>query len=208
MSYRSPVKVRDADPDDLIAVRDVLVEAFLHADIGNWLVPHLDTRHRILRGYFAMVADHAIEYGHVEIADDNSAVALWYTIAGGLRPAIGDYDARLKEITGKFHGRFAELDRVMDEHHPGEDFHQHLAYLAVHPESQRAGRGRTLLAHHHAELDAAGTPAFVHAPGVRCRQLFVRHGYKPRLPYRIAPGEPQVYPLWRPPSEPSTRDQS
>ncbi|MDT4995159.1 MAG: hypothetical protein QOH97_5051, partial [Actinoplanes sp.] len=46
MNYRSPVKVRDADPDDLTTVRDVLVEAFLHTDIGIWLVPHLDTRHR------------------------------------------------------------------------------------------------------------------------------------------------------------------
>ncbi len=198
MNYRSHVKVHDAGPDDLNTVRDLLVEAFLHTTIGTWLIPHVDTRYRAFQRYFEMHADHAIEFGHVHITDDASAVALWHTVTGGQQPPIDDYDARLKEITGKSCHRFQQLDRAMNENHPPEHWHQHLAFLAVHPEYQHAGRSSKLLTHHQAELDQAGTPAFVHAPGVQCRQLFIRHGYKPRLPYQLTPGDPLLYPLWRP----------
>jgi hypothetical protein len=138
-------KVRDADPDDLDAVRDLLTEAFLHGDLASWVIGQVDNRQRILLPYFEMLAEHAIEYGQVEITDDAAAVALWFTVASGRQPGIIDYEARLREITGQFHARFEELDRNTVRDHPGEPWHQHLALLAVHPEARRASRASKLL---------------------------------------------------------------
>jgi ribosomal protein S18 acetylase RimI-like enzyme len=200
MNYRSSssTTIGKATPDDLDAVRYVLVEAFLHGDLGPWLVPHVDTRHRIYWPYFAMLAEHALQYGLVEMTDDAQAVAVWYPIAGGHQPVIADYDTRLKAVTGTFVSRFTELDRAMHEHHPREQWHHYLAFLAVHPDHQRRGLGSALLSHHHAALDEAGTPAFVEATGTRNRHLYTRHGYLPRPAYRLSPGGPRLYPMWRP----------
>jgi GNAT superfamily N-acetyltransferase len=190
--------IRDAKPADLESVRDVLVEAFLYGDLGPWLIPHLDTRHRIYVPYFEMLAEHAIEHATVDITTGAPAVAIWYTVAEGHQPAVRDCDARLTEITGRFRGRFVELDRAMAQHHPRKPLHDYLAFLAVHPEHQRQGLGSRLLRHHHGELDRSGTPAFLEATGTLNRRLYTRHGYAPLPTYRLNPGGPQLYPLWRP----------
>jgi ribosomal protein S18 acetylase RimI-like enzyme len=201
MHYRPHhAKVRDADPDDLSAIRDLLTEAFLHGDLASWLIGHVNTRQRTLLAYFEMLAEHSIDYGQVEITEDAAAVAVWFTVAGGRQPGISDYEDRLRVMTGRFRGRFEELDRETDRNHPNEPWHQHLALLAVHPEAQRAGRASKLLVHHHAKLDEANTPAFVQASDNRSRHLLARHGYRPRHSYRLQPGGPQLYPLWRPPA--------
>jgi len=209
MNYQSnDTAIRDAKPDDLETVTDVLAEAFLHGDLGPWLIPHLDTRHKVYVPYFEMLAQHAIEYGHVEITDEAPAVAIWYTVAGGRQPAIHGYDTRLREITGKYYRRFVEMDRAMGEHHPRDQWHQYLAFLAVDPEHQGRGLGSALLKHHHAELDQAGTPSFLEATGTRNRHLYTRHGYLPRPTYRLSPDGPQLYPLWRPAAPHQTAGQS
>jgi GNAT superfamily N-acetyltransferase len=200
MNYRSSgTTVHQAAPEDLDAVTHVLVEAFLHGDLAAWLIPDPDTRHRIYRPYFAMLAEHAIDHAHVELAGDAGAVALWHTVAGGQFPVIPDYDDRLTAITGRYASRFAQLDHAMHEHHPRE-WHHHLAFLAVHPDRQRHGLGSALLHHHHAALDEAGTPASLEATGARNVRLYVRHGYRPRRTYRIAAGGPRLYPMWRAPA--------
>jgi GNAT superfamily N-acetyltransferase len=198
VNLHSNATVRDAKPDDLPAVRDVLVGAFLHGDLGPWLIQDLDTRHQTYVPYFEMFAAHALANGRMDITDDARAVAVWHTVAEGHQPGIRDYDARLTEITGKFLDRFAELDRAMAQHHPPEPAHDYLALLAVHPGHQRQGIGSRLLKHHHRKLDAAGTPAFLEATGTRNRHLYTRHGYAPLPPYRLNPGGPQLYPMWRP----------
>jgi ribosomal protein S18 acetylase RimI-like enzyme len=191
--------IRQATLGDLDAVRYVLVEAFLHGDLAGWLIPDLDTRHRIYWSYFEMLAEHALLYGRVELTHDATAVAIWHTIADGHQSAIPDYDARLKTITTRSQPRFAALDQAMHEHHP-HDWHAYLAFLAVHPRHQGHGLGSALLHHHHAALDQAGTPAYLEATGARNRHLYLRHGYLHRPTYRISGDGPQLYPLWRPPA--------
>jgi ribosomal protein S18 acetylase RimI-like enzyme len=194
--------IRAAGGEDLHVLAHVLVEAFLHGDLAGWLIPHLDTRHRTYQRYFAMLAEHALDHGQVDVTADGHACALWYPIDGGPPPLPVDYDARLAQITGPAYRRFAALDAALYRHHPYYEPHHHLAYLAVHPDAHGRGYGTALLRHHHADLDRNGIPAYVEATGVRNRRLYTRHGYRPRTPIPITATGPCLYPMWRPPTEP------
>jgi GNAT superfamily N-acetyltransferase len=203
MPQQHTTTVRAADSDDAPAVAELMTEAFLHGDLAPWLIPHLDTRARIYRPYFALLTEQALDHGHVEVAGDGTgvaAVAIWYPIAGGPPSAAADYDTRLAEITGPYVHRFIALDDAMHRHHPHDTWHHYLAFLAVHPDRQQHGLGSALLAHHHAELDATGTPSYLQATGSRNARLYARHGYRPRPSYRVSGDGPALHPMWRPPA--------
>lgn len=196
--------VRTATGDDAPALSALLAEAFLRGDLGPWLVPDLDTRAQIYRSYFALVTEHALDHGRVEVTGDRppdlAAAAVWYRIEGGPAPAAADYDARLALITGPSRPRFVALDDAMHRHHPYHEQHHYLAFLAVLPERQCHGLGSALLAHHHAVLDTGAAPAYLEATGPRNARLYARHGYRPRPPYRVGGDGPELLPMWRPPT--------
>jgi predicted N-acetyltransferase YhbS len=196
--------VRPATQEDAAAVAELLAEAFLHGDLGPWLVPNLDTRARIYQSYFALLTEQALTHGYVQVIDDSStalvAAAIWYPIASGPAPTPADYDDRLAKITGQCQKRFVALDDAMHRHHPYTKWHHYLALLAVHPYRQHQGLGSTLLEHHHADLDDNGTPAYLEATGSRNARLYARHGYRPCTTYRINGDGPVLHPMWRPPT--------
>lgn len=194
--------VRDATPEDFPAVVTVLSDAFLYGDLAPWLVALLDDRTRIYPDYFAMLAEHALDHGQVQVTDDRCGVAVWYHHDGTDLPPIRDYDERLAKITAPYTARFVAMDDAMQRQHPHEP-HHYLAFLAVSPDRHGNGYGGQLLRHHHAELDAAGISAYLEATGPRNRSLYARHGYRQRDPYPIARSGPQLYPMWRTPA--STR---
>ncbi|RSM43873.1 GNAT family N-acetyltransferase [Actinoplanes sp. ATCC 53533] len=191
MAFPLRAAIRIATSDDLPAVAEVLTEAFLHGDLAGWLIPHLDTRARIYQPYFALLTEQALARGRVQLCG-NGAVAVWYAIDGGPFPELPDYGRRLAEITGAFEPRFAVLDQAMHAHHPYDQRHHYLALLAVHPDEQHRGLGSGLLAHHHAELDAADTPAYLEATGPRNRRMYARRGYRPRPIFHLASGGPPL----------------
>jgi GNAT superfamily N-acetyltransferase len=196
--------IRTAGHDDAPKVAELLAEAFLHGDLGPWLIPHTDTRARIYRPYFALLTEQALHHGHVHVINDSdatlAAAAVWYPIAGGPPPAADAYDIRLSCITGQYLHRFAALDDAMHRHHPYDTWHHYLALLAVHPDRQHHGLGSALLTHHHADLDATSTPAYLEATGLRNARLYARHGYRPRALYRVSGDGPALYPMWRLPA--------
>jgi GNAT superfamily N-acetyltransferase len=197
-THPSPA-IRTATPADQQTVSDLLAEAFLYGDLADWLIPHLDTRARIYPHYFALHVEHALTHGQVEMAADATAVAIWYPIDAGPLPELPDYPQRLADITGRFHQRFATLEQTMHDHHPYDQPHDYLAFLAVHPDQQRHSIGSTLLEHHHAWLDATGTAAHLEATGPRNRRLYTRHGYRPQ-PVLHLPAGPTLYPMRRVPT--------
>ncbi len=199
------IPIRRAAAADLPALADLLTEAFLHGDLAPWLVAHLDTRHRIYRPYFGMIAEHALEHGHVEITGDGTAAAVWFRVTDQPLAEPDDYAHRLAAITGSHLARFQALDLAIHTAHPYTEPHHYLAYLAVQPDRQRRGLGSALLAHHHAQLDQQGIPAYLEATGSRNRSLYARHGYRPRPPIALDRGGPHLHPMWRPAPHPTDR---
>jgi ribosomal protein S18 acetylase RimI-like enzyme len=191
----SSPRVRDATPDEAVRVADRIAGAFTDLAAARWLVPDRAERRDVLRRNFRIIVEHAFEHGQVNVLGDGSAVAVWL-FADRHLPPPPDYDQRRADACGPYTDRFATLDKLFDEHHPG-DPHHHLAFLAVDPALQRTGRGTALLRHHHARLDADGIPGYLEASNTESRDLYARHGYRAREPFTLPDGTP-FWPMWRP----------
>lgn len=180
-------------------VADIIAEAFWHLDVAAWLVADPLARRRLLRAQFAIVVEHAVEYGSVDVLDDRSAVAVWfYNDAAAPTPPPRDYHRRLAAGCGSYTPRFRTLDALLAGQHP-ERRHHHLAFLAVLPAWQGTGRGCALLDHHHHKImDAEGVGGYLEASSARSRDFYTRHGYQVGEAFRLPDG-PAFWPMTRPP---------
>lgn len=177
-------------------VAGLLAEAFVDAPTAVWLVEDPVERVAAVEGQFAMLVEHAVAHGGVVTAGDDGAV-VWFDRTKE-EPPIPDYDARLREACGKHYDGFAELDRVMDEHHPAEP-HNYVALVGVRADARGRGIARDMLRAHHERLDAAGTPAYLEAVSPETADLYASLGYRRHgEPFRIGEGGPPLYPMWRP----------
>ena len=197
------VHVLRARRDDAAVLADVIASAFHELALCGWLVPDQGQRRRIMPPHFQLYVDHALEYGVVYTTPARTAVAVWFPAEK--IPDIDSYDVRLAAICDPHTHRFRTLDAAMHANHPADaPPHEHLALLAVRPESQGAGLGSALLDHHHRVLDARGVPAYLEASSLRSRALYLRHGYRPHgEPFTVPGGpSPSMWPMWRSPEGP------
>lgn len=176
---------------------DLIAEAFTDLSATAWLVPDPDARRGRLAGNFEILVEYALAWGEVYVTADRDAVAVWFPRDGDPPPPPVDYDVRVARSAGPWVDRFRHLDDLFDANHPHEP-HHHLAFLAVAPSRQGDGIGSALLDDYHARLDAAGLPAYLEASSPRSRDLYLRHGYQVREPFRLPDGTP-FWPMWRPP---------
>ncbi|NJP94161.1 GNAT family N-acetyltransferase [Nonomuraea sp. FMUSA5-5] len=185
--------VRLATADDAQQVAELIATAFSGLRPMAYLVPDRRARHRVIAAGFRIFVEHAVEHGEIHLIDDGPAVAVWFPYTSPL-PAPADYERRLAEATGEWAERFRVLDGLFEQNHPAEP-HQHLAFLAVHPDRQNEGLGTALLHYQHARLD--GLPAYLEASDPRNRDLYARHGYQARQPFALPDGA-LYWPMWRP----------
>jgi GNAT superfamily N-acetyltransferase len=179
-------------------VAGLLAEAFVEVPTAVWLVADPVERVAAMKGQFAMLVEHAVAHGGVEVSGTDGAV-VWYDRTGEEPPPIPDYDARLREACGKHYEGFVELDRIMDEQHPSEP-HNYVALVGVRAGARGRGIASDLLRRHHERLDAAGTPAYLEAVSPETARLYESLGYRPHGdPFPIGEGAPPLYPMWREP---------
>ncbi|HEX6968679.1 MAG TPA: GNAT family N-acetyltransferase [Micromonosporaceae bacterium] len=191
------VRIDKADPSEAATIAELIATAFEPLPPVTWLVPEPEQRRRVLAGNFRIFVDYAFEHGTVEVVEDRSGVAVWLPRDGDELPPPADYDDRLVAACGEWSDRFRVLDELFDANHPAEP-HHHLAFLAVMPDRQGSGLGSALLRHYHAWLDERGVPAYLEASSEQSRDLYLRHGYRAREPFRLPDGTP-FWPMWRAP---------
>jgi GNAT superfamily N-acetyltransferase len=194
-----PHEIVAAGPGDAQKLSTVVAAAFHPLAPCQWLIPHAIQRRVAFPAYFRILVDHALARGTVDTTPDRAAAALWLPIGPEGPEAPDRYEQRLKEAVGPHLERFEILDDQFEKHHPTGVSHLHLAILAVHPDHQRQGVGRALLAQRHHVLDAEQTPADLEASDETNRDWYARHGY--RLvggPIQLPDG-PNMYPMMRDP---------
>jgi GNAT superfamily N-acetyltransferase len=190
------VAVRIATAADLDPLADVLTEAFVTGPLADWLIPDAAARHEVYARCFRLVLAHAFDVGYVRVGGDGAAVAVWFPMTEPQQPS--DYEERLVDAVGPWLDRFLLKATTCDPRHPVEP-HHYLAYLGVAPARQGTGLGSALLDHVHAELDAAGLPAYLEATNARNRDLYLRHGYTTAGPFTLPDGGPPMWGMWRAP---------
>jgi len=193
-----PVSITSAEPSEAPRLAALIAESFHPLAVAAWLVPDRVARARILPRQFAILVEHALTHGHVDVTSDRTAVAVWMHRTEPEFPAPVDYDRRLEAACGAHIDRFRTLDELFDTHHPEGPPHHHLALLAVHPATQGVGLGTALLRHHHRGLDAQRIPSYLEAACPRSAALYARHGYRMRGTLAL-PAGPSMYPMWRNP---------
>ncbi|SDT74484.1 GNAT family N-acetyltransferase [Actinoplanes derwentensis] len=187
-----------------LGIGRLIAEAFDHMDANRYLAGD-DPAERlaVMSLYFGMLAEHvASGAGQVLYIGEGSAsvdaTAVWFDLTVE-PPPLPDYEQQLAAITGDHLPRFQALDEALNGNHPQEDKHWYLAFLAVRPGRWRQGLGSALIAHTHAELDQAGTAAYLEATDPENARLYQDHGYDPVEPFEIKVGPVTFFPMWRTP---------
>ncbi|MEV5695547.1 N-acetyltransferase [Micromonospora globbae] len=187
------VRIRPARWTDKDPVAALIADALHPSSLAAWLVPDLARRRQVLTEVVAIWVEHALFFGDIHLTDDLTAAIVGFHRYRPIPPPA-NYRTRLAEVAGPHADRFDLLDAFLAEKQPTEP-HYHLAFLAVQPHAQNAGRGTALLTHHRSRLDRIDLPAWVTVPSGG-EDLLTRYGYTPR-PAIALPDGPALHPMRR-----------
>ncbi|MFF1713374.1 GNAT family N-acetyltransferase [Streptomyces sp. NPDC058268] len=202
------VVIRRAGESDRADVVRLLDEAFRDDPVSSWVFPDAEHRRRrhgaLMDGFF----DLALSEGYVDIAEDGSAVALWWSVpAGGDESAdeAGEEGpAQLREAVDPDNARIEEIARLTGEAHPTDRPHQYLHMIGVSPERQGEGLGSALIGAVLERCDREGLHAYLEASNSRSRTLYSRLGFRFTGNAINLPDGPQLWPMWREPERSGT----
>jgi ribosomal protein S18 acetylase RimI-like enzyme len=195
------VTIRSARAEEVPAVGELIAVAFDDLAANAYLVPPPADRVPVMAGFFALLTEVAAEHGRIDVVDGPSGLAgtaVWFDYTAEM-PEPAGYDPRLAALAGPYRAHFDALDHLFAAHHP-HPAHWHLAFLAVHPASQRAGLGGALMRRTHHDLDRSGVPAYLEATNEDNIRLYRRHGYADMVPFEInLPDGAPFFRMWRDP---------
>ncbi|MEU4244000.1 hypothetical protein [Actinoplanes sp. NPDC026619] len=158
------------------------------------LIPDDDTRRQVLYVLAAVLAEHALGHGNVDVIGDRAA-AIWLDRTVVASPG----DADIRDLLGAALGRHAHalidgLGVAAPRTHDRLP-HLHLVILAA-ANTQDA---LDLLAHRHRRLDRAGVVACTDVGTSDEQAVLAAAGYRPDEAQRPS-GRPQVWSMWRLPA--------
>ena len=192
--------IRRASTADAAVVTAILAEAFIRDPVSGWVFPADDHRARVHPAFFGPFVALARRTGEVHDAGDGLGATLWLPTGDGHDADEGDeFDEMEAAIGAEAMKRFGVLDEMMSARHPAEP-HWYLPFIAVHPDHHGKGVGSALLRNKLAELDQAGTAAYLEASSPRNAALYERLGFRRRPLTLDLPEGPSLYPMWRDPA--------
>ncbi|MFJ1537543.1 GNAT family N-acetyltransferase [Micromonospora chalcea] len=179
------VRIRAARWADKEPVAALIAAAVHPSPLAAWLVPDPALRRQVLTDVLGIWVEHALFFGDIHLTDDLTAAAVGFHRYRAIPPPA-DYRHRLTDAAGPYTGRFDLLDGLLSAQRPTEP-HYHLAFLAVHPDAQRAGRATAMLTHHRSRLDRVDLPSWTDTTP-DTQNLYTQHGYTPRPPVPLPDG--------------------
>jgi ribosomal protein S18 acetylase RimI-like enzyme len=192
------VAIRRAGAGDRDALARLLDEAFHHDPVSSWVFPdpeHRRRSHGVMMGAFL---DSALAEGYVDMAEDASAVALWFSVPAG-QHADADEPARLREAVDPGNARVEQIVRLMGESHPTDRPHEYLMLIAVSEEVRSRGAGAELIGTVLERCDRQGLHAYLEASSLRSSRLYERLGFAFTGTTIDLPDGPSMWPMWREP---------
>jgi GNAT superfamily N-acetyltransferase len=174
----SPV-IRHALPADMEAVTQTLIEAFTEDPFQRYMFPRADDPTKVrpaeLARFVAAEVDTHVSLGHVYVANDGAAAALWEppgVEADGdplAQLVFSEVAAETLEADGEQWSSFVELR---------PDYpHFYLAILGASNRARGQGLGAALLERVLRVCDNEGLPAYLESSNLRNVSLYQRHGF-------------------------------
>ncbi|WP_328914400.1 MULTISPECIES: GNAT family N-acetyltransferase [unclassified Streptomyces] len=192
------VAIRRAGQDDREAVTGLLDEAFFPDQVSSWVFPDEADRRRAHAGLMGAFVDAALAEGHVDMAEDGTAVALWLSVPAGHAPDP-DGPAQFREAIDPGNERVEQITRILDEAHPKDRAHEYLMMIGVSAERRSQGVGTELMNPVLARCDREGLSAYLEASSERSRALYERLGFTYLGRTIDLPDGPHMWPMWRDP---------
>lgn len=190
---------RAAESDRVDAVR-LLDEAFMWDPVSSWVFPDEERRRSRHGALMDAFMDLAFAEGYVDMAEDGSAVALWWSVpAGAAHEDAADGPAQLRKAVDPDNERVETIARLTSEVHPTDRPHQYLHMIAVKPERQGAGLGTALVGPVLERCDRDGLHAYLEATSARSREFYLRLGFRDLGNAFRLPDGPRMWPMWREP---------
>lgn len=202
------VAIRRAGTGDRDAVAQLLDEAFQQDPVSSWVFPDPEYRrstHIRLMGAFL---DNALAEGYVDMAEDGSAVALWFSMPAHEEGAEAgpaaqgeavDEAAEFRALVDPDNERVEQIARLLEHSHPKGRAHEYLMLIAVSEKVRSQGAGTALIGAVLDRCDREGLPAYLEASSARSRGLYERLGFVFTGTTVDLPDGPHMWPMWREP---------
>lgn len=193
--------VRQATGADAELIVELLALAFHQDPTWSWAFPDPRKRMDQHRALWSLLLHSALTYGWVWLTNDGGAVAVWIPPD---KPEMSEADeARLepliRELLGGRADTILELFERFELHHPRQQPHFYLNFLATHPDHRGSGKGMRLLAENLAMIDKLGMPAYLESSNRSNDRRYERVGFVVIDEFSTGPGGPSVGCMWRDP---------
>ncbi|MEI5101600.1 GNAT family N-acetyltransferase [Streptomyces sp. PmtG] len=197
--------IRRATERDRMDVVRLMDETFRRDPVSSWVFPEEERRRRRHGALMEAFLDLAFAEGYVDIAEDGSAVALWWSVpadheANEDAAVAADGPARLREAVDPDNERVEVIGQLTTEIHPTDRAHQYLHMIAVRPDRQGRGIGTALVTSVLERCDREGRHAYLEASSARSRELYLRLGFIDLGQALDLPDGPTMWPMWREPN--------
>lgn len=202
MTHIATVDIARVGREEIDTVSSILARAFDQDPVFRWLIPDPHRRKERLPSLFAAFVDLFLPHDETYMAGDGLGAALWAPAEAEpfSEEQLHRLGERMGSVLGDDAGKAADLDALLDEHHPAEASF-YLQFMGVAPQHQGRGLGGRMLATVLERCDAAGTPGYLEATSRDNRRLYERHGFVTMTEIGLPDGPP-LWSMWR---EPQTR---
>lgn len=204
------VVIRTAGEGDRELVVRLLDEAFQDDPVSSWVFPDKEYRRRTHYRLMAAFTDAVLADGHIDLAGDGAACALWLPVPAeehsGDEPGdgAGDGPAQVREAVDPENERVELIARLTEGIHPAGRAHEYLWMIGVAPGRQGEGLGTALIEAVLDRCDREELPAYLEASSARSRGLYERLGFELTGRPLDLPDGPRMWPMWRDPHPSAT----
>lgn len=196
---RMGVRVRRGDGRDRDQVVRILEEALHDDPVSSWVFPDEEHRRAVHGTFLGVFADITLAGGRIDLLEDGTAAALWFSVPAGAPEGDGDAPARMREASDPDNERAELVGRLTGAVHPHDRAHEYLLLIGVSPERQGEGIGEALISGVLERCDREGVPAYLEASSERSRGLYERLGFTFVGRTVDLPDGPSMWPMWREP---------
>ncbi|MDX3061998.1 MULTISPECIES: GNAT family N-acetyltransferase [Streptomyces] len=193
------VRIRQADERDRDQVVRILDEAFHDDPVSTWIFPDEDHRRAVHGAFLGVFADITLAGGRIDLLEDGTAAALWFSVPAGAPEGTDDTPALMRETADPDNERAELVGRLTGAVHPHDRAHEYLLMIGVSPQCQGEGIGEALISGVLERCDREGIPAYLEASSMRSRGLYERLGFTFTGRTVDLPDGPAMWPMWREP---------